>query len=212
MRIARILSAVFVFALVSPLWAATEFVVNMDGSQEVGTLNNPVNATGQGALTLVDLGGGNFRWEYEVTVSPELNFSNVTGNAALDNGGRQATGIHIHNAARGVNGPIIYGLYGPDQDFDNDVVAVLNADNSTTFTGSWGPTDGNPVGNINGHATNFLLPAVAGEDVPFYFNAHTQLNPGGETRGQIVAVPEPTAWLLCILGGVPLIYRRKQRR
>jgi len=212
MRFARIASPVLVFALVSPLWAATEFIVNLDSSQEVGALNDPVNATGQGTLTLVDLGGGNFQWDYEVTISPELNFSNVTGMPGLDNGGRQVTGFHIHNAARGVNGSVIYGLYGPDHDNDDDVVAVLNGDNSTTFTGSWGPTDGNPVGNINGHATNFLLPAVAGEDVPFYFNAHTSINPGGETRGQIVAVPEPTACLLCLLGGVPLLSRRKHRK
>ena len=81
------LAPVLVLALAVPGRSATKFVVSLDSGQEVGTVSDPVGATGTGSLTLVDLGGGNFSWEYSVTISPELNFSTVAGDAAGKPGG-----------------------------------------------------------------------------------------------------------------------------
>jgi hypothetical protein len=76
----------------------------------------------------------------------------VTSGLAVDN-------VHIHNAARGVPGPIILTLTGgptvwvvPDNTFADNIVAILTA------------------------APDNL-----------YFNVHTALNPNGEIRGQLDA-------------------------
>jgi len=66
-------------------------------------------------------------------------------------------------------------------------------------------------GGFNGSIS--ILPG----DVPallngqFYFNAHTTLNSGGEIRGNLVVVPEPSAVGLSILGlGAILVWRRRR--
>lgn len=195
------LSFVVVFA--APAWSATKFITHLDGSQEVPPNGGDVTtAEGTGSLTLVDLGGGQFRWDYTVTISPDINFGTLTGGAADNGSANQATGFHIHNAPRGANGGVIYGIFAPDHDFDNDVVSVVNVDNSTTISGSWSAVDGNPVGNINTLGPD-LLAAPPG-DVNFYFNVHTPVDSSGEIRGQIVAIPEPTSWILLLLGAVGL--------
>ena len=92
---------------------------------------------------------------------------------------------------------VVYGIYAPDQDNDNDVTAVLNPDNTTTISGSWSALDGNPVSNINTFGPGLLAAGLG--DVDFYFNMHTAGNSGGEIRGQVVGIPEPSAGVLSIL-------------
>lgn len=128
-------------------FGADQFTTTLDGSQENPAVSSP--ASGTGSLPLVDLGSGQFRWDWSVTISPDLDFSGVAPDISTSNGGEAVTNFHIHNQARGVNGGVVYGIYVPDQDIDNDIVGVLNADNSTTISGGWGATDGNPAGNIN---------------------------------------------------------------
>jgi hypothetical protein len=43
----------------------------------------------------------------------------------------------------------------------------------------------------------------------FYINVHTQIFPGGEIRGQVVAVPEPSVFALLSLGLFVLALRRR---
>ena len=193
--------------LLSASHAATQFVATLDGDQE----NPPfvTNAEGSATATLVDLGGGDFRLDFSVTVNSEINFTNF--DAGLNNGNNNAAGgFHIHNGPRGVNAGVVYGIFGPDHDFDNDVVAVLNGDNSTTFTGTWSPADGATVGNINGFAADFLA-AGPGDDVDFYFNVHTPAKGSGEIRGQLVAIPEPATIALLLLGGLAALEVRRNR-
>ena len=45
----------------------------------------------------------------------------------------------------------------------------------------------------------------------WYLNLHTDVFPGGEIRGQVLAVPEPTT-LALFAGGLALAMRRKTRR
>jgi hypothetical protein len=44
-----------------------------------------------------------------------------------------------------------------------------------------------------------------------YFNVHTTDHAGGEIRGQVIFVPEPATWLLCMLSGVLVIVGRRRR-
>jgi Cu/Zn superoxide dismutase len=74
------------------------------------------------------------------------------------------TGAHIHNAAAGVNG---------------GVALVLSFTNNTA-SGTWKSTDGSPF------TADIASKLVAGT---LYVNIHTDANPGGEIRGQILANP-----------------------
>ncbi len=181
--------------------AATMFTVNMDGSQETTPTASALSASG--TLTLVDLGGGQFRWDFSLTFNDGIQF----GGNPLD-GYFQATGLHIHNAARGANGAVVFGLRSPDHDFDNDI-AFSGDQTTTTISGQWDAGDGAVVGNINTFGPT-LLAAGAG-DTDFYFNLHTSANSGGEIRGQIVAVPEPGVPVMLLLSSLHLALRRDRR-
>ena len=45
----------------------------------------------------------------------------------------------------------------------------------------------------------------------FYFNAHTSLNPGGEIRGELIMVPEPSTWACFGLGAAGLLWSMRRR-
>jgi hypothetical protein len=97
---------------------------------------------------------------------------------------------HIHEAPRGVNGPIRFDL-GP-------LVVLTNGGRDGTLT--------NAVFNITMAQAQSLL---AGN---MYFNVHSQQFPGGEIRGQIGVVPEPATVVLMAtgLGALALVGRRRR--
>jgi len=191
--------------------AATRFRAILEGAQEVPAVVSPF--TGIAELELIDLGGGDYSLAFELQLPAGLDYQFLVAGAPVadiptDNllAVRQ---LHIHNGPRGVNAPVVYGVYNPDQDVDNDVVITVNPDGSALVTGSWGPTDGNPVGNINGFA-QALRDAKPGEDVDFDWNLHTIAFPSGEIRGQIFAVPAPATLALFGLGLVAFAAGRKR--
>lgn len=103
-----------------------------------------------------------------------------------------ATGLHFHVGSRDVNGPIIFGLFNPDHDFNDNTVYFNQGADGWLIRGQWDPGEGNPAqpfGNVEAAAAA-LLATENGDDTPFYVNAHTVRNPRGEIRGQLVAVPE----------------------
>jgi CHRD domain/PEP-CTERM motif len=46
----------------------------------------------------------------------------------------------------------------------------------------------------------------------YYMNVHTSTFPGGEIRGQLTLVPEPSTLVLCGIGVVGLVAHRRMRR
>ncbi len=48
-------------------------------------------------------------------------------------------------------------------------------------------------------------------DNQLYVNIHSTVQGGGEIRGQIILIPEPSAALLGLVGGVALVARRRRR-
>lgn len=103
------------------------------------------------------------------------------------------TVAHIHNGAFGVGGPVIIDILNLISFSARDLTA------GTIF---------NATLDVTPAQANVLL---AGNG---YFNIHTTRNRGGEIRGQINVVPEPSTYLLMAtgLGGLLLVARRRRAR
>ncbi|KAA0231755.1 CHRD domain-containing protein [candidate division KSB1 bacterium] len=132
-----------------------KFVATLNGDQE----NPPVttSANGAGKFTLNANGS---RLTYDVTVS------GLSG---------PITASHFHNAAAGVNGPVVRNI-----SFTNDA-----------SSGVW----------LSSDATQPLTPALVAELLAgnLYVNVHTAANPGGEIRGQVLEGAEIV--FLAVLNG-----------
>lgn len=103
------------------------------------------------------------------------------------------TRLHIHNAARGANGGVVFNLFevtdpAANQDAD-DLTIVTNSDGSVTLSGVWEETDASsaPLSTFVDEIRN----AAAGADVNLYWNAHSTEFPGGEIRGQLTGADQP---------------------
>jgi hypothetical protein len=80
---------------------------------------------------------------------------------------------HIHVGAEGTNGPVILFLARSAADFVDGVVRGVLTERDLI------PSPANGIGTFDD-----ALKAIAGGNT--YANVHTQQNPGGEIRGQIV--------------------------
>ncbi|NJO00537.1 MAG: CHRD domain-containing protein [Bacteroidia bacterium] len=74
----------------------------------------------------------------------------------------------------------------PNQDDDN-LEITINDNGSTTITGVWDANDNSsqPLSNF----IDALKAAEFGDELPLYFNIHTNEFRGGEIRGQIASTP-----------------------
>ena len=162
----------------------------LSGDQEVTPSGS--SATGTSILTLNAAGDA---LEYSLTVDG-LDFGAFIGDgtAFTETTEDDVTRVHIHNAPSGENGPIVLGLIDlvasqyDDQDAD-DFEIVLNDDGTVTLTGVWEETDPNTISLSNFVET--FREAEEGEEVPFYWNIHTEAFPAGEIRGQLVIDEAP---------------------
>jgi hypothetical protein len=119
---------------------------------------------------------------------------------------------HIHaspTVTPTTTGGVVWGFFGaPFNDTSpNDVVFTPFATGvGGTIGGKWDAPEGN-----NTTLTAQLDNILGGHS---YINFHTTQFPGGEVRGNIGAVPEPSTWAMIILGfaGVGFMaYRRRNQ-
>jgi len=66
-------------------------------------------------------------------------------------------------------------------------------------------------GRITGSTTLSAVNETRLFDNQLYVNIHSTVQTGGEIRGQLVVVPEPSSALLGLLGGASLLARRRRR-
>src|SRR5215213_5079415 len=112
---------------------------------------------------------------------PALGLAAQTPSTADD-----VTSHHVHNAPRGVNGPVVFGQINPAHDTDD--LSIVRNDGSWTVRGRWETTD--PAATSISNFANQLAAAQVGSEVALYFNAHTTPFPAGEIRGQWIAIAD----------------------
>ena len=139
---------------------------------------------------------------YELTISG-LDFGQyINGTPFTPDPNDDLVDIHIHSGESGNNGPHAFNILGPvPQLTDNDLEITLNPDGSVTLSGMWDANDPQlpPMPMNDGTQMIMSQPlatfvdelnsAVSGQEVPLYFQVHTEGNPDGEIRGQQIAAP-----------------------
>jgi hypothetical protein len=147
--------------------ATVSFTSTLNGAQE----NPPVNTSAMGTATGTLSSGP----DGDVFIYT-LSYSGLT--SSLTDG-------HIHIGERGTNGPILHQL---------DNLSTFLGTTSGTITGDWRFDDlPNPSIPTTSRLTDDFAEALSEGEL--YFNLHTSNFPGGEIRGQIEEVPEPSSAL-----------------
>ncbi|MDQ6736004.1 MAG: CHRD domain-containing protein [Nitrospirota bacterium] len=183
-------------------YADTMFVANLTNAQEVPPVN-PTTATG--SPRPASFGTATFvlnTAQTAMTFSATIFNIDVTGSQTVD-ANDNLVAAHIHagpTVAPGVIGPVVWGFFGmPFNDNNpNDVVMTPFATGvGGTFSGKWDAPEGNNT-TLAAQLPNIL----AGRS---YINFHTTQFTGGEIRGAINAVPEPSALVLFSTGAAGIL-------
>jgi Ca2+-binding RTX toxin-like protein len=171
----------------------TVFRVVLTGEQEV-----PPRATTASGVGTVVFDSAAVAASYSFDVQG-LDFGPATGQTPTPDPNDNVTRTHFHTAVAGVNGPIVFGQIDTvdpafEQD-NNDLDVVLNADGSWSVSGVWDEDDppapsGLAAGATIGDFADDLGSATVGTAVDLYFNVHSNDFPGGEIRGQLVAIAD----------------------
>jgi hypothetical protein len=107
-----------------------------------------------------------------------------------------SSAAHIHGpGAPGVNAGVIYNLGGP-------VIPL-------------GVTAGTINGSVNLAPIGSYTLAQQMNDLNsglWYVNIHDATFPGGEIRGQILPVPEPSTWALMCFGALGMLWSLRRRK
>ena len=228
-------SALGVIAIGASAQAATMFTANIVTEQSA-TPEIGEDVSASATLTLTETTPGAYTLSMEVSFSDGFDWTGVIGDGAGQVGTDAVTGdvasdgfdltrFHIHNAPRGVGGPVVFGLFdvvAPPavSDEDGDTSVAFADDGSAVLTSEWDMTEGTADGVLADFVAE-LLAATTGQDVALYFNLHSTEAAPGLIRGQLVgandigadAVPVPAAAFLfapVVLGG--LAARRRKAR
>ena len=168
------------------------FVASLTGGQETPSNASPAVGNGQVQIdTSTNTLSGFIRWK------------GLTGGAA--------SGSHVHVGLPGTAGDVIYnyGVAG----------AVTDPTDSTYLLKTFSlPMVDKTQANSGGTGYNGILQTPAQQVANWFLTNHTYMNihnaqfAGGEIRGQLQAVPEPTTLAALGLGAVAFVRRRASSR
>lgn len=189
----KILLATALGAFVIQAQAAT-FQFDLIGLAGTGLL--PGNETGVVSGTPGrggELGAGIFYDDVTDMLTLNVGWGSANGGVNLTG---NTTGGHLHGpttsggvAAYSQNAGVKYGL--------NSLAGWNSSATAGGFSGTISVLAADEAALLNGQ---------------FYFNVHTAVNGGGEIRGNLVVVPEPSVVVLGVLGAGALLFRLRRRQ
>src|SRR5947209_15052956 len=187
--------------------ASVMLTANLTNSQE----NPPtVPTTATGAPRPASFGTATFVLNdalTSMTMSATIFNIDFTGTQTADvNDNLIAAHIHASPTATTVNAGVVWGFFGSpfnDNNPNDVVVTPFTTGVGGTITGKWDAAEG------NGTTLTAQLPNILSGNS--YINFHTNQFTGGETRGFLQVVPEPSTNLLMGLGFAGLLAARISR-
>jgi hypothetical protein len=192
-----VLGAALVAILAGPVSAETHFSATLTHQQEVS--NPPIPDEGSSGTAKFVLNDAQTAFSYEV----QLFGLDLDGNQTPGNPNDNVTRTHFHAAPVGVNGGIVFGQIDGSPTLRNDLDDLVVDPVAGTIKGVWDNAEGNGT-TLSAQLTNLFAHGL-------YFNVHTADHGGGEIRGQVLIVPEPSS-LVAGLGfaGLSLLRRRNR--
>jgi hypothetical protein len=168
MKFSNQTSKLLVLAMTLGIAGITVISTNLAPSTVFANVYFVTNMTGQEEVPPVDTQAvGEAILTQDLPLNQTMHyFVNVTGIEGVSQG-------HIHSGAEGENGPIVVTLFN----FDSPQNEVLQYSN---FTAS------NLEGPMQGKTMQDLIAAM--KNGTTYINVHTEQNPNGEIRGQLMNV------------------------
>jgi hypothetical protein len=168
MKFSNQTSKLLVLAMTLGIAGITVISTNLAPSTVFANVYFVTNMTGQEEVPPVDTQAvGEAILTQDLPLNQTMHyFVNVTGIEGVSQG-------HIHSGAEGENGPIVVTLFN----FDSPQNEVLQYSN---FTAS------NLEGPMQGNTMQDLIAAL--KNGTTYINVHTEQNPNGEIRGQLMNV------------------------
>jgi hypothetical protein len=144
----------------------------------------------------------------QMTFSATVNNIDFTGSQTSDTNDN-LTIAHIHGSPTvtpTTNAGVVWGFFGSpfnDNNPNNQVVTPFATGVGGTITGRWDPPEGNGT-TLAAQLNNLLT-------VHTYVNFHTMQFGGGEVRGMIMVIPEPSTVMLLAIGAMGMLPRRTRR-
>ena len=166
MKICNQITKLLVLAMTVAIASITVVSTSLAPSSVLGNVYFMTNMTGQQEVPPVDTQAvGEAILTQDLPQNQTMHYYvNVTGSQGITQG-------HIHTGAEGENGPIVVTLFN----FDSPQNEVLQYSN---FTAS------NLEGPMEGKTMQDLITAM--KNGTTYINVHTEQNPNGEIRGQLM--------------------------
>ena len=209
-----VLAAFFLLALIVGSTARAHeefFAATMTNANEPA--NPPVvPTTSTGAPRAVSFGNASFvlnDLQNAMTMSATVFNIDFTGAQTADTFDNLVA-AHIHASSTvtpTTTAPVVWGFFGSplnDNNPNDVVVSPFATGVGGTITAKWDLAEGNNT-NLFDQLTNVLNERA-------YINFHTTQFGGGEIRGTLVAIPEPSALVLVGAGGLVLAALSRCRR